>query len=138
MTHVRLATLFLFAALGSACAGSATSPSQSPAFTKIDLTLGNGAAAAIGNTLTVNYTGWLYDATKPDFKGLQFDTANNFAFSLGTGSVIQGWDQGLQGMNVGGLRRLLIPASMAYGADRNGKIPPNAALVFDIQLLSLQ
>ena len=138
MTRVRLAPILLIATLVYACAGSATSPSQSPAFTKTDLVLGNGAAAVTGNTLTVNYTGWLYDPTKPDFKGLQFDTANSFSFALGTGQVIEGWDQGLQGMNVGGLRRLLVPSSMAYGANRNGKIPPNAALVFDIQLLSLQ
>ena len=138
MKHVRVASLLLVAALAFACTGSATSPSQSPAFTKIDLSLGSGAVTALGNTLTVNYSGWLYDPTKQDFKGLPFDSANNFSFTLGTGQVIQGWDQGLLGMNVGGLRRLLIPASMAYGADRNGKIPPNAALVFDIQLLSVQ
>jgi FKBP-type peptidyl-prolyl cis-trans isomerase FkpA len=138
VTRVRFISVLFIAFFASACTNTATSPSQSPAFTKTDLSLGTGAVAAIGNTLTVNYTGWLYDPTKPDFKGLQFDTANSFAFTLGTGQVINGWDQGLQGMNVGGLRRLLIPASMAYGADRNGKIPPNAALVFDIQLISVQ
>lgn len=138
MIRVRLGLLLSVAALASACAGSATTPSQSPAFTKIDLSIGSGNVAALGNTLTVNYSGWLYDPTKPDSKGLPFDSANSFAFALGTGQVIQGWDQGLIGMNVGGIRRLLIPPSMAYGADRNGKIPPNAALVFDIQLLSVQ
>lgn len=138
MTRVRLATFLFLAVFSSACTGSATAPSQSPAFTKTDLSLGSGAVAALGNTLTVNYSGWLYDPTKADFKGLPFDSANSFSFVLGTGQVIQGWDQGLLGMNVGGLRRLLIPPSMAYGSNRNGKIPPNAALVFDIQLLTVQ
>jgi FKBP-type peptidyl-prolyl cis-trans isomerase FkpA len=122
----------------AACTESATAPSQSPAFQKIDLALGNGNVAASGNTLTVNYSGWLYDPTKTDFKGLPFDSSTNFSFTLGTGQVIDGWDQGLVGMNVGGLRRLIIPASMAYGSSRSGKIPPNAALVFDIQLVGVQ
>jgi len=135
---VSVALVVFAAALAAGCTNEATTPSQQPAFTKIDLSLGNGNVAALGNTLTVNYSGWLYDPTKPDFKGLPFDSANNFQFSLGTGSVIAGWDQGLTGMNVGGLRRLLIPASLAYGANRNGKIPPNAALVFDIQLVNVQ
>jgi FKBP-type peptidyl-prolyl cis-trans isomerase FkpA len=122
----------------ASCAGSATTPSQSPAFTKIDLALGNGAAAASGSSLTVNYSGWLYDPTKSDFKGLPFDSETGFTFVLGTGQVIAGWDQGLVGMNVGGIRRLLIPPTMAYGSSRSGKIPPNAALVFDITLTAVQ
>jgi FKBP-type peptidyl-prolyl cis-trans isomerase FkpA len=135
---VSLAAFVLAAALAAACTDSATAPSQSPAFAKIDLALGNGNVAAIGNTLTVNYSGWLYDPTKSDFKGLPFDSSTNFSFTLGTGQVIQGWDQGLVGMNVGGLRRLIIPASLAYGSSRSGKIPPNAALVFDVQLINVQ
>lgn len=135
---IRFSAFLLVAALASACAGSATTPSQSPAFTKTDLSLGTGNVAAVGNTLNVNYSGWFYDPSKPDFKGLPFDSANNFSFVLGTGQVIQGWDVGLIGMNVGGVRRLLVPPSMAYGSDRNGKIPPNAALVFDVQLISVQ
>ncbi|HZT76571.1 MAG TPA: FKBP-type peptidyl-prolyl cis-trans isomerase [Vicinamibacterales bacterium] len=135
---VSLAVSLVLVAFMSACANSPTTPAQQPAFTKIDLTLGNGAVAQSGNTLTVTYTGWLYDPTKPDFKGLPFDSESGFSFALGTGQVIPGWDQGLVGMNVGGFRRLLIPASLAYGADRNGMIPPNAALVFDIQLTNVQ
>jgi FKBP-type peptidyl-prolyl cis-trans isomerase FkpA len=126
------------AALAAACANDATTPSQQPAFTKTDLALGNGNVAQLGNTLTVNYSGWLYDPSKTDFKGLLFDSGTNFQFALGTGQVIQGWDQGLLGMNIGGLRRLLVPASLAYGANRSGKIPPNAALVFDVQLVNVQ
>jgi FKBP-type peptidyl-prolyl cis-trans isomerase len=135
---LRLA-LFLFAStFAAACTDSATSPSQSPTFTKIDIVLGNGAVTAVGNTLTVNYTGWLYDPTKADFKGLQFDTATAFQFTLGTGQVIQGWDLGLVGMNLGGTRRLIVPSSLAYGESRSGKIPPNAALLFDVQLTAVQ
>ncbi len=130
--------LFVLALAASGCAGSATTPSQSPAFQKIDLALGTGAAAATGNTLTVNYSGWIYDPTKTDFKGLPFDSANAFSFSLGTGAVIAGWDQGLVGMNVGGVRRLVVPPSLAYGNVRSGPIPADAALVFDITLTAVQ
>jgi FKBP-type peptidyl-prolyl cis-trans isomerase FkpA len=136
---------FLFAALavlagaGAACVGS-TSPTGA-AFSQTDLRLGTGATAASGNTLSVNYTGWLYDPSKADLKGLQFDTSLNttaFSFALGSGQVIPGWDQGLTGMRVGGLRRLVVPPSLAYGTSRSGPIPANATLVFDIELLTVQ
>lgn len=126
------------AALAAACAGSATTPSQTPAFSTTDLAIGSGVAAVAGNTLTVDYTGWLYDPSHADLKGLQFDSSTGFAFALGTGQVIKGWDQGLVGMSVGGSRRLIIPPSLGYGDSRNSKIPPNAALVFDIRLTGLQ
>jgi FKBP-type peptidyl-prolyl cis-trans isomerase FkpA len=121
------------------CADSSTSPSNSPAFSQTDVRVGIGTAAANGKALTVNYTGWLYDGSKPDLKGLQFDSSvgkTAFSFTLGIGQVIAGWDQGVPGMQVGGLRRLVIPASLAYGATRFGPIPPNATLVFEIELLS--
>jgi len=89
----------------------------------------------------VNYSGWLYDATKPDFKGLLFDTSTGvgpFTFTLGGGQVIAGWDQGLVGMKVGGLRQLIIPPELAYGTARNGAIPPNAALIFEVELTDVQ
>ena len=123
------------------CAGSATSPSQTPAFSQIDLRIGDGAPAAGVAALTVNYTGWLYDPSKADQKGAQFDAnpvGTPFAFTLGAGAVIKGWDQGVPGMLVGGVRRLVIPPSLAYGANRNSLIPPNATLVFDIELVSVQ
>src|SRR5947209_5695134 len=81
----------------SACVGAATSPSQSPAFSQKDLKIGAGDPVAGTATVTVNYTGWLYDATKTDSKGLQFDTSvgtTPFSFALGSGQVIKGWDQG--------------------------------------------
>jgi FKBP-type peptidyl-prolyl cis-trans isomerase len=128
--------------LAAACGDSPTSASQVPGYTQTDVRLGAGTAAATGNLLTVQYTGWLFDASKTDSKGLQFDTSlgntNPFAFTLGAGQVINGWDQGLVGMKVGGLRRLVVPPSLAYGTSRNNSIPPNATLVFDIELVSVQ
>jgi FKBP-type peptidyl-prolyl cis-trans isomerase FkpA len=106
-------------------------------FTTTDVVLGTGAAATTGKTVTVSYTGWLYSATAADHKGTQFDS-NAFSFVLGQGQVIQGFDQGVQGMLVGGKRTLLIPSSLGYGASGNGSIPPNAGLVFDVTLTAVQ
>jgi FKBP-type peptidyl-prolyl cis-trans isomerase FkpA len=123
------------------CTKSPTGPSMSAPFSQIDLRVGTGADAALGKALTVNYTGWLYDASKPDAKGLQFDSSvgnQAFIFTLGAGQVIAGWDQGLVGMKAGGARRLIVPSSLGYGAIRNGPIPPYATLVFDIELVDAQ
>jgi FKBP-type peptidyl-prolyl cis-trans isomerase FkpA len=121
---------------------STTGPSSTAPFTKIDLRLGDGTEAAAGKALTVSYTGWLYDPTKPDLKGLQFDTSLNsgfpFTFTLGFAQVIQGWDEGLAGMKVGGIRKLVIPSTLAYGGTRNQSIPPFATLVFEVELLDVQ
>ena len=98
--------------------------------------------AATGNTLTVNYTGWLYSSTAANFRGTQFDTSvgkQPFQFKLGVGSVIAGFDQGLVGMRVGGTRVLIIPSALGYGAAGvAGLIPPNSALVLSVELLSVQ
>lgn len=116
--------------------------SQGPVFQRIDTLEGTGTLAGTGRTLTVNYTGWLYDASKPGFKGTQFDTSvgkTPFTFRLGAGTVIAGWDQGLLGMRAGGKRTLIIPASLAYGSAGSGTtIPPNAPLIFEIDLISVQ
>jgi len=123
------------------CSDPPIGPSTRAPFSQTDITVGTGTPAAPGNSLTVNYTGWLYDATKPDAKGLQFDSSAGgtpFTFTLGAGGVIAGWDEGLEGIKVGGVRRLVIPSSLAYGASRNGPIPPFSTLVFDIALVSLQ
>ncbi len=122
------------------CGGTMTSSNTVP-LTITDIVVGTGTAAANGASLTVNYTGWLYDPSKPDNKGLQFETSigsTPFTFVLGTTSVIPGWDSGLIGMKAGGTRRLIVPPSMAYGDFRNGIIPPNATLIFDIDLLDVQ
>jgi FKBP-type peptidyl-prolyl cis-trans isomerase FkpA len=126
-----------------ACGGSNSTPTapstSSGPYTQTDLVVGTGAAANNGSRVTVSYTGWLYDTSKPTGKGNQFDS-NTFAFTLGAGTVIRGWDQGVPGMRVGGQRRLLIPPELAYGSSSPdpSKIPPNATLLFDITLLSVQ
>jgi FKBP-type peptidyl-prolyl cis-trans isomerase FkpA len=129
-------------AILSGCDDTPTSPSAVTGYSQTDVRLGAGTAAATGNQLAVQYTGWLFDASKTDQKGLQFDTSlgntDPFSFTLGSGQVIKGWDQGLVGMRVGGLRRLVLPPSLAYGDSRNNSIPPNATLVFDIELVSVQ
>lgn len=143
-SRTRLALILLIPVLGvswflSGCASTPTSASSTSAqFSQTDLIVGTGTTAASGNTLTVNYTGWLYDASLSNQKGQQFDAAAGFSFSLGIGQVIQGWDQGLVGMQVGGVRRLIIPPSLAYGGSRRQIIPANATLLFEIALTNVQ
>ena len=125
----------------ASCNESPTSPPNSAPFSATDLRVGTGAEAVNGGALTVQYTGWLYDASRTDGKGVPFDTStggDGFTFTLGAGDVISGWDQGIPGMRVGGARRLIIPASLAYGGARNGPIPPFSTLVFDIELVDVQ
>ena len=126
--------------LAAGCGKSPTAPSTSAPYSQTDLRVGTGTDAAAGKIVSVHYTGWLYDSSKTDGKGLQFDSSAGtpFSFSLGFGEVITGWDQGVSGMKVGGLRRLVIPPSLGYGAVRYGPIPPAATLVFDIELLDVQ
>jgi FKBP-type peptidyl-prolyl cis-trans isomerase FkpA len=143
---VALGVIAVIAALGltaTGCGGSSgTSPSPTVAppsapFSQVDLRDGTGATATQGRTVTVSYTGWLYDPTKPESKGAQFDSSASFAFQLGVGRVIAGWDQGVVGMKVGGQRRLTIPPNLGYGSQMVGTIPPNSTLVFDVMLLSV-
>lgn len=101
-----------------------------------DLEVGSGAEATSGKQVTVHYTGWLVDGTKFDSSR---DSGNPFTFALGSGQVIPGWDQGVAGMKVGGLRRLHIPPDLAYGAQGAPPvIPPDSTLVFDVELLDVQ
>ena len=107
-----------------------------------DLTKGEGAMALAGKRVEVHYTGWLYDPKAPETKGRKFDSSRDrgepFAFPLGEGRVIAGWDRGVAGMRVGGHRRLTIPPEMGYGArGAGGVIPPNATLVFEVELLAV-
>ena len=111
--------------------------------TKQDTRAGDGNEATAGRTVTVHYTGWLYDATKADHKGTKFDSSRDrnepFTFPLGGGQVIRGWDEGVVGMKVGGQRTLTIPPDFGYGArGAGGVIPPNATLVFDVELLDVR
>ncbi len=139
----------------SACGGNANTEAKSvevatpktmaaaPGFQKIDTTVGEGAIAAEGQTVSVHYTGWLYDADAADNRGTKFDSSVDrgrpFEFPLGAGRVIKGWDEGVAGMQVGGKRTLIIPAEMGYGARGAGDlIPPNATLLFDVELLGVK
>jgi FKBP-type peptidyl-prolyl cis-trans isomerase FkpA len=112
--------------------------------TKTDTKVGTGPEAETGHIVSVHYTGWLYDASAPDHHGKKFDSSRDrnapFNFRLGAGRVIKGWDQGVVGMKVGGQRTLIIPAEMGYGerGAGGGVIPPNSALVFDVELLAVQ
>jgi FKBP-type peptidyl-prolyl cis-trans isomerase FkpA len=118
---------------------SPTAPTPRAEFSMTDLRVGTGTAASNGRLVTVSYTGWFYDPSGPEQKGARFDGSPSYPFTLGVGGVIRGWDLGVVGMRVGGLRRLVIPPELAYGSSGSqGVIPPNATLVFDVELLNVQ
>jgi FKBP-type peptidyl-prolyl cis-trans isomerase len=132
---------------GTAAASAASSSDNTAAppmtLQSTDLKAGTGPAIKAGQTAVVHYTGWLYSESAPDKKGQKFDSSRDrgmpFDFPLGGGQVIQGWDEGVVGMQVGGQRRLVIPPAMGYGASgAGGVIPPNATLVFDVELLGIK
>ncbi len=136
---MRLSTtsfLAVILATAYACSSSSNSPTTSSGGTLqiVDLVVGSGPIAAVGDTVTVNYIGTFTS-------GVQFDSSSAhggpYTFQLGVGQVIAGWDQGVPGMRVGGKRRLTIPPSLAYGSQGYGTIPPNATLIFEIDLLSI-
>jgi FKBP-type peptidyl-prolyl cis-trans isomerase len=144
--------LALSASLGLAACGGGGGDSGPPvntdpngwnavtALKSVDTTVGTGAQADTTKTVTVHYTGYLYDVRVANTKGAQFDTSvgkTPYTFKLGAGSVIPGFDQGVTGMKVGGKRTVTIPAALGYGATGQGTIPPNAALVFDLELVSV-
>ena len=104
-----------------------------------DTVTGSGTVAQAGQRVTVHYTGWLYN---DGVQGAKFDSSKDrndpFVFPLGAGHVIKGWDEGVQGMAIGGTRRLVIPAALGYGArGAGGVIPPNATLLFEVELLAV-
>lgn len=138
--------------LAIALAASAQSPASPPAPADVppevllvtDLAPGIGDEVLPGMVAIVHYTGWLFDPAAPDGHGRRFDSSRErgqpFSFPLGAGRVIRGWDQGVAGMKVGGLRRLVIPPALAYGARDIGRglIPPNSTLLFEIELLAVE
>ena len=158
-SHTRrrvIASLAFAAAMTTALASSIGLAQQAPSdptqsklnampteLKKTDVKQGTGVEATPGKPVVVHYTGWLYDTSKPDSHGAKFDSSRDrgvpFGFVLGAGRVIKGWDEGVVGMKVGGQRTLVIPASMAYGERGvGGVIPPNATLIFDVELLEVK
>jgi FKBP-type peptidyl-prolyl cis-trans isomerase len=139
--HRTLSSTVLLAVASAACGSSPAAPSVNVPFSQVDLVVGTGAEATNGTLLTVDYAGWLYEEGQPDSKGRLFDTSSGrqpFPFRLGAREVIQGWDLGVPGMRVGGLRRLVIPPDLAYGSSGSSSIPPNATLIFEVELLAVQ
>jgi FKBP-type peptidyl-prolyl cis-trans isomerase len=120
----------------AACGGGDTGASPSGGGTLVieDLVVGTGATAAAGDTATVHYIGTFTNGTKFDSS---YDVNQPYTFLIGAGRVIAGWDQGVPGMKIGGKRRLTIPPDLAYGSQGRGVIPPNATLVFEIDLLAI-
>ena len=153
MKRKSLLTLAILLSAGlfstTACSEKATQPTSTMEKSKVteliknDIKVGEGDVATAGHMVSVHYTGWLYDESAPEHKGSKFDSSRDrksaFEFMLGEGQVIQGWDQGVEGMKIGGQRTLIIPASLGYGArGAGGVIPPNAKLVFDVELLGVR
>ena len=155
-TLQRLATSIFVLGIAAgiaACGGGSTAPSTPPApdtsgsaaVVALKITdvgpVGTGATAVKNSKVTVHYTGWLYDVKASDLRGTKFDSSIGkapLAFTVGSPDLIKGFDQGVEGMKVGGKRTLIIPSSLGYGANANGSIPANAALVFDVELVSVQ
>ena len=130
----------LLAVTVAACGGSSdspTAPSANVPFSTVDVRVGTGAEANTGRVVTVNYAGYLYSATAAENKGTRFDSGT-LPFTVGSG-VIPGFSQGVIGMRVGGIRRVIIPPSLGYGSQGSPpRIPGNATLVFEIELLTVQ
>ena len=141
----------VLAAAGFVTMGATCATAQTPGRTMttasglkiIDHKIGTGAMPKTGQTCVMHYTGWLYDEHAKDHKGKKFDSSRDrnepFEFQIGRGMVIKGWDEGVATMKVGGQRTLIIPASLGYGArGAGGVIPPNATLIFDVELLAVK
>jgi peptidylprolyl isomerase len=147
MITIRLAGAALALAIIAACTPAGRSNAADNQVTEMpdglkytDIKVGDGATAKAGNKVSVNYTGWLYENGA---KGKKFDSSLDrgqpFQFTLGAHQVIPGWDEGVAGMKVGGKRTLIIPPELGYGArGAGGAIPPNATLIFDVDLLQVQ
>lgn len=129
-------------ATATAVTAAAPAPLHISSLGKIDTQIGTGNEAVYGSVVEVHYTGWLYNNKAGNLHGAKFDSSRDaaapFSFQVGARQVIKGWDLGVVGMKVGGKRTLLIPSFLGYGTNGSGAIPPNAHLVFDIELLNVK
>ena len=142
------ATSFLVAACGKEAESPKPAPVAAPVaapteLQKIDVVKGTGEGISQGQVAVVHYTGWLYEPGAPEQKGSKFDSSRDrgqpFPFVIGAGEVIRGWDEGVQGMQPGGQRRLVVPPALGYGeVGAQNVIPPNATLIFDVELLAIE
>ena len=122
----------------AACGGSPTSPSGEDApYSTSDLRIGTGAAVTNGSNVTVNYTGWLYSSSRTENKGTRFDSGT-IRFIVGSNQVVRGMDMGVVGMRVGGQRRIVVSSELGYGSLGQGPIPPNSAMVFEVEIVDSQ
>lgn len=139
--RLMLAT-FVFAMMGLVACESRFPQGPVESLIVVDQRLGDGAVAEAGAVVAVHYTGWLYDADADDRRGERFDSSHfrgrPFEFPLGAARVIKGWDEGIAGMRVGGVRILYIPPEYAYGASGVATVPPNSTLVFEVELLEVR
>jgi FKBP-type peptidyl-prolyl cis-trans isomerase FkpA len=136
-----LRTVFaLSVCFGAGCVASPSGPSHFGEFSTLDLVVGTGTQAGSTQRVIVHYTGWLHDETAPEGKGARFDTSRDgdpLSFIIGSSELIRGFSSGVSGMREGGLRRMTIPPSFGYGDSRFGQVPPNATLVFEVELLDV-
>jgi FKBP-type peptidyl-prolyl cis-trans isomerase FkpA len=136
-----VAVLGLTACGGGGDSSAGVAVSSPVTLTTTDTVVGTGADAVAGKTVSVNYTGWLYNASAANFKGAQFDSSTGkgaLEFQLGAKNVIPGFDQGVTGMKVGGKRTILIPSNLGYGPAGASRIPPNSGLVFEVELIAVK
>ncbi len=139
----RLLAPLLLSLLAAGCTPDGPPPGGTlTTFERIDAQVGEGAEARPGDTVSVHYTGWIYDERAASRHGKTFDSSvgrgEPFSFKLGAGQVIRGWDEGVAGMKVGGKRTLMIPPQYGYGDRRVGPIPAGSSLVFDVELLDVK
>ena len=143
MVLIAIAVFLVVVGVVKAMQGGTAPPVTNQESKMTDVKQGTGAEAVAGKTVVVHYTGWLYDEAAAEHKGKKFDSSRDrgdpFSFGLGGGQVIKGWDEGVAGMKVGGQRTLVIPPEKGYGArGAGGVIPPNATLLFDVELLDVK
>ncbi|HKS59021.1 MAG TPA: FKBP-type peptidyl-prolyl cis-trans isomerase [Steroidobacteraceae bacterium] len=152
MKAIPVLAICVAALLVVGCGKKEESPKTAPAaaaiappteLQKTDVVKGTGEGISLGQVAVVHYTGWLFDPSAPEQKGKKFDSSRDrgepFKFAIGAGQVIRGWDEGVQGMQPGGQRRLVVPPDFGYGdAGAGGVIPPGATLVFDVELLAIE